>query len=119
MKKIITGALAALAMTAAVPASAASASNSRYCGRTPSSTAIMAVGPTSCPFARRVVRRVYSTVPTVELRPGMWGFAARTIRVFSPVTERNYRMRCRTVWPPESPYYACTGGNGARVEIRS
>lgn len=115
VKGLIAGVAVLVALVA--PASADAAPTKR-CGATANGLGIIAVGPTSCEFARRVVRRVQHT-RVVEVRPNVWMLGPRTVRVYSPVTGRSYRMRCRARVTPDSPSYACTGGSRARVEIRS
>ena len=89
----------------------------KSCGRTSNGLAVIANKATSCPFAKRVGNRAMR-IKAEELRPGLWGIPPTTIRVRSPVTRKRYKMRCRTVVQPDSPFTLCTGGKDARVEVR-
>lgn len=78
-----------------------STSGSASSGMTDCGGGISAGASTSCPFARNVAS-------TFSESGG-----SDVIEVWSPVTERYYTMTCSGAMPT-----VCTGGNGARVEIR-
>jgi uncharacterized membrane protein len=93
-----------LALTVTAVMAPAAGASGRYCGTT-RGLDVVAVGPTSCSFARRVTQ-AYLDVP----------WSNGYLRARSPVTGKRYWMHCRL----HSRHYAvCTGGNRARVEIRS
>jgi hypothetical protein len=120
MKNLLALALIALfAVGGAVsPANDAYAASRKVCGTTSSGTGIVAVGPTSCPFARAVIRK-WRTYRTVKLAPGVFGGPDKTFRVFSGAAKRSITMHCRTHVQEDNIFGLCTGGNGARVEERS
>lgn len=105
---LLAGALVALA----VPVASAEAAPVRYCGTSPAAgyLGVVAVGPTSCAFARATM-------------VAWWrhGRPAR-VRVFSRATGRWYTMRCGIEefrGPDANPHGVCRGGNGAHAELRS
>lgn len=104
--------------SAAGPANRAHAATRKVCGTTASGTGIIAVGPTSCPFARAVIRK-WRTYGTVEVAPGVFGGPNKTLRVYSAAAKRSITMHCRTHMQADNIFGLCTGGNGARVEDRS
>jgi len=110
---------AALAVTAIAP-SAADAATGKYCGTGAHGfPGIVAVGPTSCGFARNV-ERAARNLPSVQVRRDVWAPPARTLRVWSPTTHRLYRMHCRFAMPYGGGWhYACRGGKGAHVKLVS
>jgi hypothetical protein len=73
---------------------------------------------TSCPFARNVFRKVVNAV----VRAGGSGNGPLTIRAYSPVTHRSYRMRCQVngdLYRPRGIKAICRGGIGAGVAFRA
>jgi hypothetical protein len=86
----------------------------RFCGVSPTGRyQIRANRVTSCPFARRVTRRVAA----YQRRHGGIRQGERfRVRAGSPVTGRVYRMRCRAA--RGLPYrVTCRGGRGALVRM--
>lgn len=81
--------------------STSKSSGSASSGMTDCGGGISAGSSTSCPFARNVASTFADSG------------GADVIEVWSPVTERYYTMTCSGAMPT-----VCTGGNGARVEIR-
>lgn len=81
--------------------SKSSSSSSSSSGMTDCGGGISAGASTSCPFARNVAATFADSG------------GSDVIEVWSPVTERYYTMTCSGAMPT-----VCTGGNGARVEIR-
>jgi hypothetical protein len=108
--------MVSVAVLSATPG--AQATTRRLCATTPSGTAIVAIDPTSCPFAKAVVR-AWNRYGTVELAPNTFGLPPKTIRVYSSAIKRRVTMHCRTHVETDNIFGLCTGGNGARVEIRS
>jgi hypothetical protein len=96
----------------------AQAASRKLCGQTSSGTAIVAVGPTSCPFAKAVERK-WRSYGTVEVASGVFGGPRKTIRVYSAAVKHTVAMQCREHLEKDNIFGLCTGGNGARVEIRS
>src|SRR4051794_2672064 len=97
MKSLLALALVALLAVGAAenPANDAQAASRKVCGTTSSGTGIIAVGPTTCPFARAVIRK-WRTYRTVKLAPGIFGGPDKTFRVYSAVAKRSITMHCRT-----------------------
>jgi hypothetical protein len=120
MKTVLVFAIVALlALDAAISgANDAKAARRKICGTTPSGTGIVAVGSTSCPFARAVLRK-WRTYGTVEVAANIFGGPDKTFRVYSAAAKRSITMHCRTHVQPNNTFGLCTGGNGARVEDRS
>jgi hypothetical protein len=114
--KLIT-VLAAVAAVALATASSPAATR-KVCGNTPSGTAIIAVGPTSCPFAKAVERK-WRSRGTVKVAAGIYGGPNKTFRVYSTATKRRVTMHCREHIETDNIFGLCTGGDHARVEIRS
>jgi hypothetical protein len=112
--------LAAAALLAAAAPAAAEAAPSKSCasGASVGHLGVVAVGPTSCAFARDTLAKWWRVAPTVEYSWG-YGLAARTVRVRSRTTGRYYTMRCRMISTQDSPYGRCTGGNGADARLYS
>jgi hypothetical protein len=108
----------ALSIAIVIGTAGAQAATRNVCGTTPSGTAIVAVGPTSCPFAKEVVRK-WRSYGTVEVAPGIFGGPSKTIRVYSSAVKRRVTMHCREHVEKDNIFGLCTGGNGARVEVRS
>lgn len=105
---LLAGAVVALA----VPVASAEGATVRYCGTSASAgyLGIVAVGPTSCSFARATMISWWR-----HGRPSR-------VRVFSRATGRWYTMRCRVEsfrGPDANPHGVCRGGHGARAELRS
>lgn len=119
-KAIALVTVGAVVLVAAAPASA-EASPRRYCGTTADGfPGVMAVGPTTCGFARNVGTGFDSKrVPLIEWRPSMYMPKPTRIRAWSSKTRRTYRMHCRPRLTTDSPFVSCTGGNGARVDLVS
>jgi hypothetical protein len=119
MKKAI--ALIAVGAVVLVTAAPADASPRRYCGTTADGfPGVMAVGPTTCGFARNVGTTLdRQRVPLIEWRPNMYMPKPTSIRAWSSKMGRTYRMHCRPRLTTDSPYLSCTGGNGARVDLVS
>ena len=120
MKKFFVIGAAALAVVA-LPATADAHSwnDSRRCGISPNHLGILAVGPTSCAFARNTVR-AFRNMPTGQVARNVYAPFAATRRVWSPVTHRWYRMH-GYFWMrgPAGWHYHITGGNGAHVDLVS
>jgi hypothetical protein len=116
-------ALALIVVGAVVLASAApaDASSRRYCGTTADGfPGVMAVGPTTCGFARNVGTTFdRKRVRLIEWRRNMYMPKPTSIRAWSSKTRRTYRMHCRPRLTTDSPYVSCTGGNDARVDLVS
>lgn len=90
---LVMGALAPITVVS-VPAHA-----DAVCGYMPGR--IVAVGPTSCPFALNVANRMMSG-------------ASNPFSAYSPETGQNYLMSCSVI---RHGSVTCTGGNGAEVDI--
>jgi hypothetical protein len=116
MKKLIGVAALGAALMVPNAAQAHSPDNSmRYCGSSSYfKSQIRANAATSCPFARAVDLRARAYDRRHTLR-----FGERfSMRVYSYVTWRSYRMRCRVNHTPGwSAKIDCYGGNGAHVQI--
>lgn len=69
------------------------------CGYSPGK--IVAVGPTSCPFALNVASKMESG-------------ASSPFMVYSPEADQSYSISCSIV---RHGSVTCTGGNGAEVDI--
>lgn len=68
---------------------------------------VIAVGPTSCPFALNVASAYNSFI----------GSGAGTLyNVHSPTTGDSYTMNCNLPYPPTREV-VCTGGEGAEVQF--
>ena len=82
----------------------------RYCGTSPSGTYQVRAGDaTSCPFALNTARRLKQ----IQTARGGIPFGANlTLRVYSRVTHRSYRMRCSVSVPPVARI-ACWGSGGS------
>lgn len=117
-RKHTSGTAVLCAAATLLGASTVEAATRKVCGSTSSGTGIVAVGPTSCPFARAVARK-WERYGTVEVAPDVFGGPPKTIRVYSAASKRKITMRCRTHVEPDNTFGLCTGGNRARVEIRS
>lgn len=115
---IVFIAVAAIAVTlAAFAGDASAASPMRYCGPSANGLGVLANKVTTCPFAKKVANVAFQR-PTVKYN---WGYGpkAGTIKVYSSATHKYVKMYCRMIETPDSPYQLCTGGKGARVEVRS
>lgn len=93
--RLLVAAGIALAPLAAVSAPAQADS---VCQSTPK---IVAVGPTSCPFALNVASKMESG-------------ASSPFMAYSPATGQSYLMSCSIV---RHGSVTCTGGDGAEVDI--
>jgi hypothetical protein len=91
---MVVAALAAITITPTAPAHA-----DTVCGYAPSR--IVAVGPTSCPFAMNVANRFMSG-------------AGNSFMASSPETGQSYLMTCSIL---HHGSVSCTGGDGAEVDI--
>jgi hypothetical protein len=94
-KLLVAGMLAAGAIILGAPAPAHADS---VCGSTPQ---VVAVGPTSCPFALNVANKMMSG-------------ASSPFAVFSPTTGDSYWMSCSIERHGST---TCRGGDGAEVDI--
>ena len=110
--------MGAVVLVAAAPADA---SPRRFCGTTADGfPGVMAVGPTTCGFARNVGTGFdRKRVPLIEWRRGMYMPKPTWVRAWSSKMHRTYRMHCRPRLTVDSPFVSCTGGNGARVDLVS
>lgn len=73
---------------------------------------------TSCPFARNVFRAFIS----VAVRAGGAGDGPLSLRTYSPVTRRWYRVRCHAngdLYSSQGMRVACRAGIGAAVAFRA
>lgn len=96
MKKLLIGGMAAFAAITFTPLPQAHADT--ICGYSPK---IIAVGPTSCPFALNVANRMMSG-------------ASSPFTAYSPTTGLSYVMSCSIV---RHGSVTCTGGDDAEVDI--
>src|SRR3954451_9388264 len=105
MKSLLARALVALLAVGAAenPANDAQAASRKVCGTTSSGTGSVAVGPTSCPFARAVIRK-WHTYRAVKLAPGIFGYPSKTFRVFSAAARRSITVHCRTHVQPDNTF---------------
>lgn len=94
MKTLAAAALVAAALAAPLPAAHADT----VCESTPR---VVAVGPTSCPFAIDVANKMMSGGGT-------------SFNVYSPVTGDTYLMTCRIEHHGST---TCRGGDDAEVDI--
>ncbi len=100
MKKTTVAAIAAAAVLVPLaPVMSPSAHADGICKR-----GVVALGPTSCPFALDVASAYYANIGS---GPG------ELYNVYSPTTGENYNMSCSTL----GAGVMCTGGNGAEVNI--
>jgi hypothetical protein len=100
MIKLLTGGVAALAVTAfttAIPTAHADTD----CGYARTSVRVEALGPTSCAFALNVAN-------------AMMNGAGNPMNVYSPTTGETYSMFCRIESHGST---TCRGGDGAGVQI--
>ena len=81
----------------------------RYCGTSPSGTYQVRAGDaTSCPFALNTAHRLKQ----IQTARGGIPFGSNlTLRVYSRVTHRSYRMHCSVSVPPVARI-SCWGGSG-------
>jgi hypothetical protein len=95
MRKLLIGGVAALAAITFTPAIPAHADT--VCGYSPGR--IVAVGPTSCPFALNVANKMMSG-------------ASSPFMAYSPETHESYSMSCSIV---RHGSVTCVGGDGAEA----